>query len=64
MKLQGLSRAKALARAVLAGRIANGIAQAQRRTLLPCCAHVAYETEVTCPPGHGEEGETIYVNQN
>jgi hypothetical protein len=63
MKPHGLSGAKASARAVLAGRIANGIAQAQRRES-PCCAHVAYETEVTRPPGHGEEGETIYVNQN
>src|SRR4030095_11994568 len=50
MKLQGLSRAKASARAVLAGRIANGIVQAQRRILLPCRVHVAYETEVTRPP--------------
>ena len=49
VKLQGLSRAKASARAVLAGRISNGIAKAQRRES-PCCAHVAYETEVTRPP--------------
>ena len=64
MKPHGLSGAKASATAVLAGRIAHGMAQAQRRTPLPCCAHVAYETEVTRPPGHGEEGETIYVKQN
>src|SRR5215813_7928353 len=50
MKPHGLSRAKASARAVLAGRITHGIAQAQRRIPLPCRAHVAYKTEVTRPP--------------
>src|SRR5215510_13503270 len=35
MKLQGLSRAKASAWTVLAGRIANGMAKAQRRETPP-----------------------------
>ena len=50
LKLQGLSGAKASARAVLEGKTSNGIAKAQRREISLCSAHVAYETEVSCPP--------------
>jgi hypothetical protein len=42
-----LSEAKASARAVLAGRIANEIAKAPRRETLLGCAHITYET--ACP---------------
>jgi len=46
VKPPGLAGAKAAARAVLEGRMANGMSKAQRHETPFCCAHVAYET--TC----------------